>query len=185
MGFRAWCKKEFGFYDSSTNDFGAAVFGKTIHMAVVKLILLVYWTAMWMYRLINFYIIKPAAKREEDPTYVRHREYSDYLTNWGDTLVFLYLFYSTLVVFHSKNRNFNLFVQSHFSVLYAERKHGTPAGGNKAMWFHYVAQVLFEIALPIAILITINFFLFLGDLWDPTQAGNVHAHVMNGELCFI
>ena len=111
MGCRAWCKKEFGFYDSSTNDFGAAVFGKTIHMAVAKLILLVYWTAMWMYRLINFYIIKPAAKREEDPTYVRHREYSDYLTNWGDTLVFLYLFYSTLVVFHSKNRNFNLFVR--------------------------------------------------------------------------
>ena len=57
---------------------------------------------MWMWRLIDFYILAPSKKRQADPSYVRHREYSDYLTNWGDTLVFLYLFYATFIVAQSK-----------------------------------------------------------------------------------
>ena len=57
---------------------------------------------MWMWRLIDFYILAPSKKRQADLSYVRHREYSDYLTNWGDTLVFLYLFYATFIAAQSK-----------------------------------------------------------------------------------
>ena len=97
---RLWCKRELGFYECTTHNFGRGVIGKTLPMAILKVILLLYWTAMWMYRLIDIYILVPAERREKNPAYIRHREYSDYLTNWGDTLIFLYLLYSTLLVFH-------------------------------------------------------------------------------------
>merc|ERR1712178_18185 len=84
---REWCKRETGFYECTTNNFGRGIFGKTVVNAIVKVILLTYWTAMWMYRLVDMYIILPAKKREEDPDYVKHREHSDYLTNWGDTII--------------------------------------------------------------------------------------------------
>merc|ERR1711933_309847 len=103
---------------------------------------------MWMYRLIDMYIILPAKKREEDPDYVKHTEHSDYLTNWGDTLIFLYLLSSTMIV---------------FQVLYVERKYGTLPGGNSAKWFHYIPQLLFETAFAYAVLITALFFVFLSD----------------------
>ena len=97
---RLWCKRELGFYECTTHNFGRGVIGKTLPMAILKMLLLLYWTAMWMYRLIDIYFLLPTERRDKDPTYIRHREYSDYLTNWGDTLIFLYLIYSTLLVFH-------------------------------------------------------------------------------------
>ena len=175
---RLWCKRELGFYECTTHNFGRGVIGKTLPMAILKVILLTYWTAMWMNRLIDIYILLPAGRREEDPLYVRHREYSDYLTNWGDTLIFLYLLYSTLLVFHG---TWSIQRLIHCSVFYIERKYGTLPGGNVAKWFHYIAQVLFEISLSFAVVITLLYFIFFGNEWDGTDATNIHPHVMNGK----
>ena len=57
-----------------------------------------YWLAIWIWRLIDFYILEAKRRLEdgEDPIF---REYSDYLTNWNDTLIAMYLLYSTIIAF--------------------------------------------------------------------------------------
>ena len=99
---KTWLKREIGFEGLDVGHFLHGAFGKSFGMVIFKTPLLLYWTSMWMYRLIDFYLIIPAQKIELEQNYTRNREYSDYMTNWGDTLMFLYLFFSTLVVYYGK-----------------------------------------------------------------------------------
>ena len=95
-----WLKREIGFEECEVGHFSHGAFGKSLGMVLFKIPLLLYWTSMWIYRLVDFYVISPEEKLKDNANYTRYREYSDYLTNWGETLVFLYLFFSTIAVFN-------------------------------------------------------------------------------------
>ena len=99
---KTWLKREIGFEGCEVGHFLHGAFGKSVGMVIFKTLLFLYWAAMWIYRLIYIHIIEPAEKQELDANYTRFREYPDYMTNWGDTLVFLYLLFSTVVVYHGK-----------------------------------------------------------------------------------
>ena len=74
---KTWLKREIGLEGCDIGHFLHGAFGKSLGMVIFKTPLLLYWTSMWMYRLIDFYIIIPAEKVE----LIRNREYSDYMTN--------------------------------------------------------------------------------------------------------
>ena len=101
---------------------------------------------MWTYRQIDFHRIND------------YNEYSDYLTNWADTLNLFYLTYSTVLILLTYNSYDKL--------------------EEKAPWYYYISQLLLELAMTVAILITaVNF----GLLSNTNSVGNTHAHVMNGK----
>ena len=103
-------------------------------------------------------------KKEENATYVRFREYPDYLTNWGDTMIMLYLTYSTILAI----------------LLFCQTKSTDSSKSGPIKWYYLPAQILFEVAANHAIMITILYFVLLGG-GDMTDHLNIHAHVMNGK----
>ena len=106
-------------------------------------------------------------KLEQDANYTRVREYSDYMTNWGDTMIMLYLTYSTIL-----------------AILLFCRDKSTDTStskGGPVKWYYLPAQILFEVATIHAFLITILYFVLLGG-GDLTDHMNVHAHIMNSKF---
>ena len=96
---KTWLKREIGFEGCDIGHFLHGAFGKSLGMVIFKTPLLLYWTSMWMYRLIKFYIISPAEKLEVNENYTRYREYSDYMTNWGGIVSPRYTCIPLLVLF--------------------------------------------------------------------------------------
>ena len=93
--------------DLSSSTFSRGIFGRPILFLVFKLVLLLYWSTLWSWRLVDFYILSPAKNWEQDKNFTRTREYPDYLTNWGDTLIMIYMLYSTLLairIFYLESR---------------------------------------------------------------------------------
>ena len=118
------------------------------------------------------YIENCCEKREANESYTRVREYPDYMTNWGDTMIMLYLTYSTILAIW-------LFCQN-------ETTNSSSSRSGPFNWYYLPAQILFEVASSHAFLITILYFVLLGG-GDLTDHLNVHAHVMNSKLknhCF-
>lgn len=149
--------------DLTADNFGRGIVGRPIFFIIFKIILFLYWATEWMWRLIQFYIIRPAEKREVNESYIRVREYPDYMTNWGDTMIMLYLTYSTILAIwlFSRTETTNSFSRA-----------------SPFKWYYYPAQILFQVASNHAFLITILYFVLLGG-GDLTDHLNVHAHVMN------
>ena len=56
---------------------------------------------------------------------------------------------------------------------------------DPARLWHYGVQILMEMASSWSILVTVLYFVFLGDNFDGSDAKDVHAHVMNGKSLFI
>jgi len=112
------------------------------------------------------YVENCCKKREVNESYIRVREYPDYMTNWGDTMIMLYLTYSTILAIwlFSRTETTNSFSRA-----------------SQFKWYYYPAQILFQVASNHAFLITILYFVLLGG-GDLTDHLNVHAHVMNSKL---
>ena len=102
---------------------------------------------MWIFRLWEFGQINSD----------NAREYPDYLTNWNDTIVFMYLFLSTTTILLNINGR---------------------RLGEEAPWYYYSVQVLFELAAPTSVLVSAIYWTLLSS--GNFSAGNVHAHIMNG-----
>ena len=107
-------------------------------------------------------------KKEENATYVRFREYPDYLTNWGDTMIMLYLTYSTILAI----------------LLFCRTKSFDSSRNDPVKWYYLPAQILFQVAANHALMITILYFVLLGG-GDMTDHLNIHAHVMNSKLNYL
>ena len=177
---RRWLKREIGFEGCEVGHFLHGAFGKSLGMVIFKTPLLIYWTSMWIYRLVDFHILSPGEKLKEDANYSRFREYPDYMTNWGDTINFLYLFVSTIVVYYGEFSGlFDL--RTWLLDFWCERKNDVSVAANPARFRHYVVQLLMEIATMWSIAVTGLYFIFLGDQFDGSDETNVHAHVMNGK----
>ena len=159
----------------SGSSFNRGIFGRPILFIVFKFVLLIYWSILWSWRLVDFYILSPAEKWEEDKNYTRTREYPDYLTNWGDTLIMLYLLYSTLLavrIFYLESRKVSGDI-------------GKATRGfleTEIKWYYFPAQILLEIAAVLALLITILYFGLIGG-GDLTDILNVHPHIINCKFC--
>ena len=162
--------------DLRGSNFNRGILGRPILFILFKFILLIYWSILWSWRLVDFYILSPAEKWEEDKNYTRTREYPDYLTNWGDTLIMLYLLYSTLLavrIFYLEARKVSGDIGK-ATIGYSE--HGIK-------WYYFPAQILFEIAANLALLITILYFGLIGG-GDLTDILNIHPHIINCKLCW-
>ena len=119
---------------------------------VAKLILFAYWFSMWIWRIWDF-------KTNWHPGILPNdtRKYPDYLTNWNDTQVMIYLTYSVILVV------FNL----SWSKVH-----------DPAPWYYYISQALYQIAVVNSTLITIVSFTLLPPRFD---TGAIHAHIMGGK----
>ena len=121
----------------------------------------------------DFYILSPAENWEKDKNFTRTREYPDYLTNWGDTIIMLYLLYSTLLAIR---------------IFYLEYRRKTGDIGKATMhfsengvkWYYFPAQILFELAAVFALLITILYY-GLMDGGD-NDILSIHPHVINSKF---
>ena len=157
--------------DLISSSFICGIAGRPVFFLTFKIILLIYWSILWSWRLVDFHILAPAAKWELNKNYTRTREYSDYLTNWGDTLIMLYLLYSTFLairLFYLKSRKD-----------FGDIGDATMAFGERRLkWYYFPAQILLEIAANLALLITILYFGLMGG-GDLTDILNIHPHIMN------
>ena len=54
--------------------------------------------------------------------------------------------------------------------------------GNPAKWYHYITQLLYEIAITYSVLVTVLYFVFESDKFDGSDHLNVHSHIMNGKI---
>ena len=168
-----WYKNHEKNEDLNSSNFSRGTFGRPILFVVFKLILVIYWSILWSWRLVDFYILSPAENWEEDKNFTRTREYPDYLTNWGDTIIMLYLLYSTLLAIR---------------IFYLEYRRKTGDIGTVTMgflengvkWYYFPAQILFELAAVFALLITILYYGLMGggnnDILD------IHPHVINSKF---
>ena len=157
-----------------SSNFNRGIFGRPILFIVFKFVLLIYWSILWSWRLVDFYILSPAEKWEKNKNYTRTREYPDYLTNWGDTLIMLYLLYSTLLavrIFYLESRKVSGDI--------GKATRGFSELGIK--WYYFPAQILLEIASVLALLITILYFGLIGG-GDLTDILNVHPHIINSKF---
>jgi len=162
---RKWFETESWFFDLTTRNYGRGMFGGTVFFLCYKCITTTYWLTLWVWRLIDFHIVQTLRHRENDTNYTRVRQFSDYMTNWTDSLIAVYLFYSTMVVILVYN---------------TERKYGTLPGGNPAKWYHYIVQFLFEITTGICGLTSFIFW-----FWEFEHAEinfhavlDIHAYLM-------
>merc|ERR1712039_659120 len=82
--------------------------------------------------------------------------YSDYLTNWGDTIILIYLIFTLGVIFHEflrkKDENQNeISKQDETDNLMTYYEEPAP-------WYYYVCQLLYEIAFSAALFITSQYY---------------------------
>lgn len=175
-----WFLRECGLKndDLTSSNFGRGIIGRPVFFLIFKIIFLVYWLALWAWRIIDFHILAPAEKWELDKNYTRTREYPDYLTNWGDTLVMLYLLYSTVLAIRI------FYLESRVSSGDTGKATMSFASGNGVKWYYFPAQILFEIAATTAILITILYFGIMGG-GDMSDILAVHSHIMNTVVIFL
>ena len=175
FGIRIWSsyKNHKKNEDLNSSNFSRGIFGRSILFLVFKLILVVYWSILWSWRLVDFYILSPAENWEEDKNFTRTREYPDYLTNWGDTIIMLYLLYSTPLAIR---------------IFYLEYRRKTGDIGTATMdfsqngvkWYYFPAQILFELAAVFALLITILYYGLMGG--GDNDILNIHPHVINSKF---
>merc|ERR1712228_923249 len=140
-----WFKREIWFAGLKRGNVIRCVAGIKSGLLVIQVILTAYWFSMWTYRLSQF-------RAENDFP----RQYSDFLTNWNDTIIFLHLLYH-LILLVSGIKNTNL--------------------DDPAPWYYYVHQLLYELALVLALLVTLVNYLVLED--EDRDVGGVHSHMMN------
>lgn len=147
-----WFKREIWFADLKRSDVvcGVAGSGSKINQRIFlgwQCLLTAYWFSMWVYRLWL-----------HGQIYDESRIYSDYMTNWNDTLIMMHLLFSlVLIVIHFFHK---------FDKL-----------NDAAPWYFYVHQLLFEFALVLALIVTTANY---GILKEPVGgASDIHGHVMN------
>lgn len=174
---RNWFEKESWFFDLTTRNFGRGVTGGTVLFLCYKCIITTYWLTLWTWRLVDFHVVQPRRERENDANYTRVRMFSDSMTNWTDSLIAVYLVYSTFIVILVYN---------------TERKYGTLPGGNPAKWYHYIVQLLFQVAVVFTSLTSIIFWVWEFHLAVENMSFyailDIHAYlmpmiVMAFELC--
>jgi len=158
-----WLKREAWFSDLRRSDIVCGIghnpkgeFNKRNQWIFLawQIILTVYWFSMWVFRLSNF------RSRNELP-----RLYSDYLTNWNDTLILMHLV--CLLILIMTNLPFKNVARL----------------DEAAPWYYYVHQMLYEMCLPVALLVTIVNYGVLKD-WGNDENGKIavgsfHAHMIN------
>jgi len=144
---RQWFNRELWFTGLARKHFVCGIGELRWPFAALKFVLTAYWLAMWIFRMWEFDQINAD----------NVREYPDYLTNWNDTIVFMYLFLSSGTILLNIN---------------GQRL------TEEAPWYYYSVQVLFELAAPTSVLVSAIYWTLLASGTN-YSAGNVHAHIMN------
>ena len=115
---------------------------------------------MWIWRLWDFHTNYPENRNYPAGRFSNGtREYSDYLTNWNDTIVMLYLGYSMILIFSNLSWS---------------------KVDDPAPWFYYISQLLYQFALVNSTLIIIVTYILLPHIAD-NATGHIHAHIMDGK----
>jgi len=127
------------------------------HLLIFRAILLAYWLPIWIYRLATFHLLKEV--------------YSDFLTNWTDTLICFYLL--SVVLLHFVDRT-QFKINSYVAVIF---------------------QIIYEICLTASFLVVVGFWASAGinstlendygtQTWSfspenpPLMVQNFHGHIM-------
>ena len=114
---------------------------------------LVYQIGFWSFRLHSFV----AGEFKDEPHW-----YSDYLTNWNDTIVLLYFVLSSICV-----------LAHCYTGKWDEKYLDEPAP-----WYYYFVQLLHEIAAIQSTMVTFLYWAFINDPARRSAPGNVHGHAM-------
>jgi len=159
-----FAKRELWFGGLKRRNFACGIAeGKTISKwgyAIVKWILTVYQIGFWSFRLHSFV----AGEFKDEPHW-----YSDYLTNWNDTIVLLYFVLSSICV-----------LAHCYTGKWDEKYLDEPAP-----WYYYFVQLLHEIAAIQSTMVTFLYWAFINDPARRSAPGNVHGHAMVMVVTFI
>jgi len=139
-------------------DFATGIGGFKHGLLALKVIFAAYWTSMWIFTMVQ--LDKRAYSNETSPFY--GKKYTDFLTNWNDTIILMYLLYSLIIV---------------------ATNYGWKSLSEKAPWYYYIVQLGQEIALVTAVFVTFFFWFLLGKTHEFALyiklPESIHAHAMN------
>ena len=129
---------------------------------------------MWIWRLVHdhkFVFIGENGKFEEtvflnesncfdNGTSKLYHEYSDYITNWADTIILFYFIYSTILLVLSYQKQ----IDKDISI------------SSLVPWYYYPVQFLYQTALSYPLGVTAQYWMVYWSLPDEITFLTIHTH---------